>query len=384
MTPVTAGKPLVAAIAAREVGAVERLRAVHRVEQHERGVVAERGEAVGHRAVARLVLGDELLDGRAVLLERVVVGVVAALDRGAADLGELLGVPAVAAEQRHGDAELAGLDRDVAGVGVVAGDEDRLGVGVLERLQLRREVDVAAGVGLAGRDRPAERAERVVELLGEALRVGLLLVVEDADALRVQVVVRELRDDVALEAVDEADAQDHVADLGDALVRRRRRDHRHAVLLRDRAARHRQARRDLAEHGLDVVVGDEPRHRGAGLLRLAGIVERDELDRPAVDAALGVALVEREPDRLVGRLPERRLRAGHRAVVADHDRPRAGVLRDRGRHPRRQLIAGHRHQREHDDRPAHPRAWVPRETRPVNGLPRWIPGSERGTRGPGE
>jgi hypothetical protein len=69
-------------------------------------------------------------------------------------------------------------------------------------------------VGLAGRDRAAERAECPVELAGQALGVGLLLIVEDADPRRVQVVVRELRDHVALEAVDEAHPRDHVADLG--------------------------------------------------------------------------------------------------------------------------------------------------------------------------
>ena len=75
-----------------------------------------------------------------------------------------------------------------------------------------------------------------------------------------------------------------------------------------------------------VVLGDQPRDRGAGLLRLAGVVERDQLDRAALDAALRVALVDREPHALVGRLAERRLRAGHRAEVADHDRPGAVIV----------------------------------------------------------
>ena len=55
---------------------------------------------------------------------RIMIGIEAAVDRLAGDLAQLRRVPAVAAQQRHRDAQLAGLQRDVADVGVVARNED--------------------------------------------------------------------------------------------------------------------------------------------------------------------------------------------------------------------------------------------------------------------
>ena len=55
------------------------------------------------------------------------VGEVSPFDRGAADLGELGRVPAIGAEQRGLDTERPRLTGDQTGVGVVAGDEDRIG-----------------------------------------------------------------------------------------------------------------------------------------------------------------------------------------------------------------------------------------------------------------
>ena len=83
---------------------------------------------------------------------------VVALDRRAADLERLRRVPAVAAEQRHVDAELARLLRDQADLGVVAGHEDRVGLRGADRRELRAEVDVAARVALVGDDLAAELA----------------------------------------------------------------------------------------------------------------------------------------------------------------------------------------------------------------------------------
>jgi hypothetical protein len=132
--------------------------------------------------------------------------------------------------------------------------------------------------------------------------------------------VRELRVDPALEVVEEADAEDVVADIRDVRVRRRRGDHRHVRLLRDRAAGERQRRCNLAEHGDRMMIVDEAGDRGGRLALLARVVDRDELDLLALHAALRVALLDREPDRLIGRDAERRLRTGHRREVADDDR----------------------------------------------------------------
>jgi hypothetical protein len=255
-----------------------------------------------------------------------VVRVVAALDRVATDLGELGRVPAVAADERRLDAELAGLAEEVAGLRVVAGEEHRLRAGVLDRLQLRRHVGVAAGVRLLGGDGAAELDERLLEVAGEALRVGLRLVVQDRDLVGLQVLAREPRRDVALEGVDEADAEDHVAELGDPDVGRRRRDHRHAVLLGDPAAGERRRRGDLAEHGDDLLVVDEAGHDGAGLGRLRRGVEGDQLDLAALHATGGVALLDGELDAVVRRDPEGRLGSRHRPVVADLDRATTAVV----------------------------------------------------------
>src|SRR5688500_10889093 len=69
-----------------EVLARERRRALHRVGEDAGRVVAEGREPVGIGAVLLAVLAHERLDLRAGLLLRVVVRVVAALDRGTADL----------------------------------------------------------------------------------------------------------------------------------------------------------------------------------------------------------------------------------------------------------------------------------------------------------
>ena len=58
--------------------------------------------------------------------------------------------------------------------------------------------------------------------IGQADRVVLLDVLEDRDLPRLQIVEGELGEHLALERIDEADAEDVVADLGDALVGRRR------------------------------------------------------------------------------------------------------------------------------------------------------------------
>ena len=172
---------------------------------------------------------------------------VVALDRRAADLERLLRVPAVAAEQRHVDAELARLLRDQAELRVVAGHEDRVGLGGADRRELRAELDVAARVALVGDDLAAELGERLAEEIGEPDRVVLLEVEQDRHLLDLQLLDGEARHHRALERVDEAGAEDVVADLGDLRVGRAGRDHRHARALRLGRRRERARRGDLAE-----------------------------------------------------------------------------------------------------------------------------------------
>jgi len=54
--------------------------------------------------------------------------------------------------------------------------------------------------------------------VGEADRIVFGDVLEDGDLAGLEVVERELGEDFALERVDEADAEDVIADLGDPLV----------------------------------------------------------------------------------------------------------------------------------------------------------------------
>src|SRR6266404_5470829 len=86
------------------------------------GVVAERGQGVGFGTPACPVLLDEVVHDRRRVIGEVMVGVEAALQGLAADLDQLRGLPAVAAE--HGDAghaEVGALNGDLTDVGVVAG-----------------------------------------------------------------------------------------------------------------------------------------------------------------------------------------------------------------------------------------------------------------------
>src|SRR5205823_6916021 len=92
---------------------------------------------------------------------------VAALQGRAADLDQLRRLPAVAADERRADAEVAGLLRDLPDVGVVAGHEDDLRVRRLDRGELRAEVGVAVRVAGPGDDLAAVGREALLEVLAE-------------------------------------------------------------------------------------------------------------------------------------------------------------------------------------------------------------------------
>ena len=100
-------------------------------------------------------------------------------------------------------------------------------------------------------------------------------------------------------------------------IRRRRRDHRHAVFLANRRAHQRQARGHFAQHGHNVVARDEPRDRRARLAGIALVVVGDDANLLAVDAAGLVDFIDGQPDAVVGRSAKGRLGAGHRRVMAD-------------------------------------------------------------------
>ena len=110
------------------------------------------------------------------------------------------------------------------------------GVGANPQIQALRsgaEILVALGEVFLGDDLAAAGDEGFLEELGEAEAVGVGDAGEDGDLLRLQVLLGELRHDGALEGVNETDAEDVVAGLGDLRVGGRGGDHRDLRLLGD-------------------------------------------------------------------------------------------------------------------------------------------------------
>src|SRR6266550_4404132 len=90
-----------------------------------------------------LIFLYKVADGRRGIVGVIVIRIHAALERTATDLEELRRFPAVAAQERHADADVAGLDRDRGDVVVIAGNEDDLRRLRLNRGQLRTKVAIA-------------------------------------------------------------------------------------------------------------------------------------------------------------------------------------------------------------------------------------------------
>ena len=156
--------------------------------------------------------------------------------------------------------------------------------------------------------------------LGEADRIILLDVFQHGDLARLQIVVGEFGQHLALKRIDEADAEDVVADLRHALVGRRRGNHRHLVLLRDRRGGERAAARHLAQHGNDFVLRDQLGDGVRRFLRPALIVFDQQPDFPPAEQPAGVVdFLDRQLRAFHRRLPERRAIPGQRPIHADQD-----------------------------------------------------------------
>src|SRR6516164_11063861 len=106
------------------------------------------------------------------------VGEIAGLDRGTAELEELFRSPAVATEEGNllRNTELARLPGNDSDVGLGAGDVDRVRLLALDRGELRPEIGVAFRVRFGGDDLSAHFCECAGEVLGQAQRVIALLV----------------------------------------------------------------------------------------------------------------------------------------------------------------------------------------------------------------
>ena len=162
-------------------------------------------------------------------------GVVSVLERLAAgDLDELRGLPAVTAEHRHGDAQLAGLLYDESDLVVVTRHTNALGISPLDGRELCFEVLVLRGVLLLHHDLAAGRREGVAEILAQPIAIGRRHVREHRHPRELERLAGELRDESALEGIGEAHPEDAVADLGDLGIGGRRRDHGDARCLTHR------------------------------------------------------------------------------------------------------------------------------------------------------
>ena len=236
---------------------------------------------------------------------------------------------AVAAENGHIEAELVRLLADKRGLGVVAGHEDGLGIVGLDRGELRVEVLVAFGIFfLEGADDAAVRRKRFDKIFCEADAVGGRNGSEHGDAAGVQRVPGEFGEDLALEWIGKADAENVTADFGDLRVGRGGRNHRDVRVLADGGGLDGAAGSDFAEDGDGLVAGDELAHGGGSLAGFGLVVLGDQLEFLAEHAGGGVDLLDREEGALVRGLAEGGFLAGERGILADLD----GVVGAGGEH----------------------------------------------------
>ena len=158
-----------------------------------------------------------------------------------------------------------------------------------------------------------------LKYLARPLRVVALRVGEDGDFFGLEGLVGEVRHHGALERIDEADAENVVAHLGDLRVGGGRGNHRDFRRLGDRRGFERAAGGHLAEDGDDAVAGDQFVDDVGGLAGLGLVVLGEEFDLFAEHAAGGVDFLDRQFGALVGRGAECRFFPGERGEFADLD-----------------------------------------------------------------
>src|SRR6185503_8232534 len=216
--------------------------------------------------------------------------------------------------------------------GVHAAVEDHVGVLRLDLGEDRLEVGFLVGGALAAHHVHLVGLQRLLDLVGEALAVGGL-VVDEGDLLRLQL-VRDVRGDGRALLVVAAHGAEHGlhAALGELRVGGRARDHRDPGLAVDLRGGDRDARVQVAHHGGDLgvheLLGDGRAHLRVGLVVLAHHLERDGL---AVDGdLLVVRLRDREGHAVLVVLAEVGDRARERPGVGDGDRGAGRSGRDGG------------------------------------------------------
>ncbi|MPM92726.1 hypothetical protein SDC9_139862 [bioreactor metagenome] len=268
------------------------------------GVVAKSAEGARILVVRRLEVRDELAHLGVVGVERrVVIRVVHVVQcRGTRQLQQGRGLVSVAAQDRCGDAEIAGLLDDQADLVVVAGQVDRVEALRLDAGQDGLEVGVTGDVAFLAHDGAALGLELRAEVLGQALGVVGRRVLDDDRALRAQVVGGEAGHRGALERVGEAGTEGvflHLAIAdGDVLSGRRAGNDWDLVLVGDGDGRLERTGGGRADNGDDLVLGHQLRGQSRRLGGLGLGVVLDRLDLLAIDATGGVDLVEGHLDAL--------------------------------------------------------------------------------------
>ena len=229
------------------------------------------------------------------------IGIEAAIQGVSGDLPQFFRIPAIASEHGHFNAKLAGLNRNVADVCVIARNENHVGVARANCRELGREIGIPFLIGLLGNDFATLLCERRCEIFLQADGVRLSLVEQDGRLGRLQslVLARELRAHVALERIDETHAKDHVALLGNFRIRGRGRDHRDLIFLTNGSSDERQARRHFTEHGDDLILRNQPRYRRSGLGFFAFVVVGDDANLLTMDAAGLIDLIDGKVDPVI-------------------------------------------------------------------------------------
>ena len=296
--------------------------ALDRVDEHLARIVAEGREDVRRMAVFLRERIDEALHGLIFVgVMRAEIRVVQRIRTG--DVRDLRIIPAVRAEDRAGDAELARLLHDLADLLIVGRNEDDIRVRRLERRQRRLEIRILRDEGLLVEHLAARGLELLLEHLAEALGVVRAVIYINNRRLCLEVLRGELRHDGALLRIDEAAAEDvrlHLAVLHrDIRARRIRRDDRHLVVRRDLRLGDDVRRDRRADDDLDLVIRDELRRRVDGLRCLRLVVGIDDRDLLAVDAARVIDFLDRELQTVERRRAVVRDIARHLEVRADLD-----------------------------------------------------------------
>ena len=303
-------------------GAILLARLFDRQQSERDRIVRFRRVGIGHAAERFLIFvhegsggGDIRAGGHAEMR-----GEIHAVHGGAAELDVFGRGDAVRTEADKIEAGLHELLGDERPFGIARPLDHGLGRAGLDAAELRREVDVAAGVAFVGNDLEAVLLARGLEGL-EAAAAEIVVDVEEGELLQLgKFLVDEARKVGDQLGVGDGRAEHPLVALGgDALRGAGDHDLRRLRLAADLRGREARRAADASDGDQNLVTGDQPFGDVHGLFRLAGVVAVDGLNLLAADAAGVVLLLDRELDRLLLARSHGGGVAGQRAEHADLD-----------------------------------------------------------------